>query len=164
MYFIEIFDLILFFLLFFLKCRFEKCIFCKRISSISEVSALPCNREPAPSEQSSVPISFMTSGVVNKVPWAWPRCCYFLLVNISSIHSGSLIIFHWVALDFGMLFQSVKSLVTSICWSSDFRLGVIWKLIDAWVYFICSIVMSYLIAFSLGHFPSSYCAIERSWR
>lgn len=70
MSFIETVDLIFFFLLFFLKCRFEKYIFCKGIGSIPELSALPCNRDPVPSEQSSVPISFMASGVVNKVPWA----------------------------------------------------------------------------------------------
>ena len=150
--------------LFFLNYRFEKYVVCNRVSLISEVSALPCNRNSVPLEYPSLPISWMTSGVVNKIPWASPRCYLFLLINIFSILSGSVIVSHCIVLDFGMLFQYVKSLGTYICLSLDFRFGFMWKLIDEWVFFLCSIAMICWITLPLEHFPSISNAIANSWR
>ena len=90
--------------------------------------------------------------------------CLFLLINISSIRFGYMIVSYWIALEFEILFQSVKYLGTSIFLSPDFKLGFIWKPIDAWVFFIYSITMSCLMTLPLGYFPSSPRDISISWR
>ena len=129
-----------------------------------EVLTLPSRIESTPLEHPSVPISFKTSGIVNNLPYAWSRCCLFLLMSISSFFSESITISYWIVLDLRILFQSVKSLGTSIYFNPDFIFGFIWKQIDACVVFICSIALSCQIAFSFRYFPSNSREIASSCR
>ena len=70
--------------------------------------------------QPSWPMSFNTSGVVNNVPYACPRCCMFLSIRISSIFSGSVTMSRVIFFDLGILFQSLKSRGTFICFKPNF--------------------------------------------
>ena len=74
---------------------------------------------------------------------------------------------HVIAFDFGILFQSVKYRITSICVSLDFKLDFMWKLIDSYIFFIYSIATSYLMILLFWNFSSSSNAIAffyKYWR
>ena len=87
----------------------------------------------------------------------------FLLVGMSLIFSGSVTIFHWIVLDLGMLFQSVKSL--ALRYASIHILDLVSCKTD-WCmsFFICSIANSFQISFPFGSLPSSSRAIASPCR
>ena len=131
---------------------------------MSKTSVLPCNTYAAPLKYPSAPMSFIISGVVNRVPWVCPRCCPFLLIRISSIVLGYVIVFYYIVLNFGMLFQSVKSLGTSICLSPGFRFSCMWNIIGSWVFLIFPITIIFRISLPLEYYPSISRAIRISCR